>query len=214
MTAANNTKDRAQNGNRYGPKIWSEICCVFTIAPSDGIYYNSTAIPEWTNSLLVVTLKDGLTTDREVFQFKLDQNGKILPSTLENPNPVKFFGQDQSLNGRLRDIAYSKDGRKIYLINNGGTSSDKIIVYTYSPLSENLLSINIFPNPSNTEITLSGINHTYDVNSIEIYNLLGEKVKNSFDQNFKMNVSLLANGVFFIKLPLKDDVVTLKFIKY
>ena len=65
------------------------------------------------------------------FQFKLDQNGKILPSTLENPNPVKFFGQDQSLNGRLRDIAYSKDGRKIYLINNGGTSSDKIIVYTY-----------------------------------------------------------------------------------
>ena len=41
-----------------------------------------------------------------------------------------------------------------------------------------------------------------------------EKVKNSFDQNFKMNVSLLANGVFFIKLPLKDDVVTLKFIKY
>jgi len=94
-----------------------------TVAPSDGIYYGSNGIPDWTNSLLVVTLKNCLSTDQEVYQFKLNAAGTgILPSTASDPNPQKFFGADQALNGRLRDITVSPDGTKIYLINNGGNS--------------------------------------------------------------------------------------------
>ena len=107
-----------------------------SVAPSDGLYYNSNAIAAWTNSLLVVTLKAGTNTQPQLYQFKLNPDGiTLVASTPGEPNPRTFFSADQALNGRLRDIAVSPDGRKIYLINNnfGGTDKDKIIVYTYAP---------------------------------------------------------------------------------
>jgi glucose/arabinose dehydrogenase len=102
-----------------------------SIAPSDGIYYGSAGIPAWTNSLLVVTLKNGTTTDQELYQFKLTPNGL----GIVNGAPQRFFGTDQALNGRLRDVAVSPDGTKIYVVNNGGADRDKITVYTYVPSS-------------------------------------------------------------------------------
>ncbi len=105
-----------------------------TVAPSDGIYYGSETIPSWTNSLLVVTLKDGNQTDMEVFQFNLTPDGKsLIPSTLEQPNPRTYFGEDQQINGRLRDIAVSPDGSQIFLITNNWGVDDFVIVYSYIP---------------------------------------------------------------------------------
>lgn len=103
-----------------------------TVAPSDGVYYGNLGIPEWQNSLLVVTLKNGTWVDQEVYQFKLDEAGTgLVPSTAESPNPKTFFGEDQELNGRLRDISLSPDGRQIFLITNNWGVTDPIIVYTY-----------------------------------------------------------------------------------
>nr|WP_294859059.1 PQQ-dependent sugar dehydrogenase [uncultured Fluviicola sp.] len=128
-----------------------------TVAPSDGIYYNSTAIPAWTNSILMVTLKKGDSTDMELYQFKLNAQGIIEPSTPQHPNPRKYFTQDQFSNGRLRDIAISPDGRKIYLINNGGATSatDKITVYTYVDTTGlTPFEFKIYPNPSNEAVSV------------------------------------------------------------
>jgi len=175
-----------------------------TVAPSDGIYYNSTAIPNWTNSLLVVTLKDGLNTDQEVFQFKLDAAGtSIVPSTTLTPNPSTFFAADESLNGRLRDIAVSPDGTKIYLINNGGTSTDKITVYTYinsvevKPGSKNEITIELFPNPSNEVIKLQCAE---DIESVEICNLLGERMSKEANHVKEVNISNLTKGIYLLKI--------------
>jgi glucose/arabinose dehydrogenase len=77
-----------------------------TVAPSGGIYYGSNGIPQWTNSLLVVTLKDGFSTDQELFQFKLQPNGELEPSLPGDPNPKKFFASDQFINGRLRILLF------------------------------------------------------------------------------------------------------------
>ncbi|MGI4823727.1 MAG: FG-GAP-like repeat-containing protein [Janthinobacterium lividum] len=105
-----------------------------TVAPSDGIYYGSGGIPAWTNSFLVVTLKDGVNTDPELYQLKLTPDGlSPAPATSTDSNPKRFFGADQALNGRLRDVAVSPDGKTIYLVNNGGGGRDKITVYTYVP---------------------------------------------------------------------------------
>lgn len=105
-----------------------------SIAPSDGLYYGSSGIPAWTNSFLVVTLKDGVTTDQELYQLKLTPDGlSPAPATATDANPKRFFGADQALNGRLRDVAVSPDGKTIYLVNNGGGGRDKITVYTYAP---------------------------------------------------------------------------------
>ena len=128
-----------------------------TVAPSGGIYYNSTGIPEWTNSLLVVTLKKVTGIQRSLHVFKLDGSGNLIPSTAENPNPQQFFGDDEDLNGRLRDVAVSPDGKTIYLINNGGTTSHKITTYTLdeSPVPVELDKFTGKWDPENRQIILN-----------------------------------------------------------
>ena len=173
-----------------------------TVAPSDGIYYKSTSIQEWTNSILMVTLKNGDNTDMEVYQFKLNAQGTIEASTTKNPNPKGYFADDQQLNGRLRDIAISPDGKKIYLINNGGATSatDKITVYTYVeppvvPYPE--AGLKITPNPSSGMIQLElPENKPY---SLQIFDSRGAKLMelNDFNQILDMDLSFLSKGVYW-----------------
>ncbi|HEY0175697.1 MAG TPA: PQQ-dependent sugar dehydrogenase [Pedobacter sp.] len=82
-----------------------------TIAPSGLTYYNSDYIPQWRNSLLMVTLKG-----TRLLQLQLNDTGDKIDETDE------FF-----LNqfGRLRAVCQSPDG-KVYLATSNGTS-DKII---------------------------------------------------------------------------------------
>lgn len=174
-----------------------------TVAPSDGIYYGSSGIPDWTNSLLVVTLKNGATTDREVYRFKLNPDGKSLaPSSATDPNPARFFGEDQQLNGRLRDIAVSPDGTKIYLINNGGASTDKITVYSYdkpaalASITGTGFHLDLYPVPANDYVTLDC---NENIRSLKIYNVLGEE-KNAIITNNGLNVSCLPSGTYYLKI--------------
>jgi hypothetical protein len=196
--------------------VWTDWC---TVAPSGGVYYGSNEIPEWSNSLLVVTLKDGVSTDREVFQFKLQANGELVPSTGSNPNPKKFFGSDQALNGRLRDIAVSNDGKSIYLINNGGTTADKITVYHYdttssiNSYSSETIDIQLFPNPAKVVLTVKGLENYPDLKDIRISNLLGKSSRLKLDQDYNIDVSKLATGIHFINLIFESKTYTLKFIK-
>jgi len=190
---------------------WSDWC---TVAPSGGRYYGSNTIPQWNNSLLVVTLKDGLSTDKEVYQFKLLANGQLATSTALNPNPKKFFGNDQDLNGRLRDIAVSNDGKSIYLINNGGTTSDKIIVYQYEETtSTGHPNLELFPNPVSDILSIKGLDHYYDLKKVQMYNLLGVTVNFELDADYKIDVSHLSSGIHFIYLIFEHQTYTFKFIK-
>ena len=195
---------------------WTDWC---TVAPSGGTYYNSNAITEWTNSLLVVTLKDGVFTDKEVFQFKLEANGDLVTSTVLNPNPKRFFGEDQAANGRLRDIAVSNDGLSIYLINNGGSTPDKITIYqadtitSIDEINTQLLGIELFPNPAKDILTIKGLEKYSDLKDIEITTLIGKYTSCELDQNYQFDISRLSNGVHFIRLIFENRTFTLKFIK-
>jgi glucose/arabinose dehydrogenase len=179
-----------------------------TVAPSDGIYYGSSGIPDWTNSLLVVTLKNGNTTDQEVYRFKLNSDGKSLaPSTVSNPNPARFFAEDQQLNGRLRDIAVSPDGKKIFLINNGGAPTDKITVYTYdappsaiSPSLSKDFKLDVFPVPASDYVT---IDCSENVHTLSLYNLLGEE-KSVLITNSGINVAGLPSGTYYLKIATES----------
>ena len=149
-----------------------------TVAPSDGLFYNSNGIPGWANSLLVVTLKDGVSTDMEMFRFKLNPDGlSLAPSTSLSPNPQKYFASDQLLNGRLRDLAVSPDGKKIYLINNGGTNADKITVYTFdvdAGLNDNQNlsnSFKLFPVPGKDILSLES---DLEIEKVRVSSILGE----------------------------------------
>jgi hypothetical protein len=175
-----------------------------TVAPSDGLYYGSTGIPEWTNSLLVVTLKNGLTTDNEVYRFKLNPDGSIAASTGGNPNPMKFFGSDQALNGRLRDIAVSPDGKKIFLVNNNSTTTHdpiRLTVYSYNDQTgiagAAFPTVNLHPNPANTSLNVSC---NEDIASIDIYNLVGERVFTNYTPTGSLDISGLGNGMYMVRI--------------
>jgi DNA-binding beta-propeller fold protein YncE len=183
-----------------------------TVAPSDGIYYNSTGIPEWTNSLLVVTLKDGLNEDMELYQFKLNSNGSLATSTPSNPNPKKFFGNDQQLNGRLRDLAVSPDGKKIFLINNGGGTSNtsKVSVYTYvEPTYPN--GIHIAPNPGSELITIT---HSPLHGVISILNSQGKTVTSyTTEQHVEvLDFSNYAAGIYIVKFESNKEIYSEKLV--
>lgn len=187
-----------------------------TVAPSDGLYYGSTGIPEWTNSLLITTLKDDEDNDLEVYQFQLDLAGQLIPSTPGNPNPKRFFGEDQSLNGRLRDIAASPDGKKIYLINNGGANTDKITVYTYSEAGineTNPIDFQIYPNPANEQLTITCAQA--GKLTCEIYGTNGSFIQSSIIENGKssLNVEALENGIYLIKVIGDNGTSVQTFVK-
>lgn len=191
-----------------------------TVAPSDGIYYESLAIPEWTNSLLVVTLKNGTNTDQQVYQFKLNPDGKsLVPSTTEEPNPKTFFSEDQSKNGRLRDIAISPDGKKIFLINNGGASNDKITVYTYqdsaintkSKTAEKKPETSLYPNPVKDLLTLKS---EKNIEKLEIANIYGSTVMILNKESREINVSQLIPGIYILKIiTVSNEEQSLIFLK-
>jgi PQQ-dependent dehydrogenase (s-GDH family) len=196
--------------------VWSNWC---TVAPSGGAYYGSNGIPEWTNSLLVVTLKDGASTDKEVYQFKLQANGELAPSTGTTPNPKKFFGSDQALNGRLRDIAISNDGQSIYLINNGG-ATDKITVYQYDTTTSinnynsQLKNVELFPNPTTGKVNIDLKEKKSNIN-LHITNAIGQVIfsKSYTSTNF-INLDLDSpKGVYFLQLETDGGLITRKIIK-
>lgn len=177
-----------------------------TVAPSDGIHYsfNGTGIPGWENSLLVVTLKKGANTDREMYKLMLTANGlSLTPSTSVTPNPERLFAQDQTLNGRLRDIALSSDGKKIYLINNGGADRDKITVYTYSGptgTAENVngnFDFNVYPNPTDGRLTITS---NQKINCVEVFDVLGKKVYSCFSDFESVTLPEELAGYYLIKV--------------
>lgn len=174
----------ASNSNNY-----LEWC---TVAPSDGLYYNHSGIPMWNNCLLVVTLKNGTHTDQELYCFKLSENGKrLLPSTPDSPNPRKYFGEDQQLNGRLRDIAVSPDGKKIYFINNGGFVADKITVYTYVESG-----VKVYPNPAQNSINIESDEM---LKRVEIISMTGKK-EVVFEGNVQvLNLTGISKGFHLLK---------------
>ncbi|MBA3665906.1 MAG: PQQ-dependent sugar dehydrogenase [Bacteroidetes bacterium] len=182
-----------------------------TVAPSDGVYYNAngTGIPGWDNSLLVVTLKKGTSTAQEMYRFQLNPDGVTLaPSTSTTPNPERLFGADQTLNGRLRDIAVSPTGDKIYLINNYGADRDKITVYTYSNsaigIKENEareLKLEIYPNPAHDKIQITS---NKKIVQVKVSDLLGQSVKEELNNPGELNTSGLSRGLYLIKVTAED----------
>jgi len=97
--AANNIKEPL--------KAWTP-----TVAACGMDYYNNSLIPQWKNSLLMVSLKNA-----RLYQMKLDDSFNNITGTNE------YFN---NAHGRLRDVCISPEG-KVYLCTSNGGNNDKII---------------------------------------------------------------------------------------
>jgi len=200
-----------------------------TVAPSDGFYYADSTIPEWTNSLLVVTLKNGNVTDQELYQFKLTEDGKgLADSTEENPNPRKFFAGDQNNNGRLRDLTFSPDGSTLYLITNNWNGVNPIIVYKYDApvsISEKEYHPAVFglsqnyPNPFNPSTTITFSLPEKENVRLFVYDILGREIIKLADGIYEagehkivLNGSNLPSGIYFYRIEARNFSKTKKLV--
>ena len=158
---------------------------------------------------MVVTLKDGLSTNWEVFRFKLLSNGDLVPSMPGQPNPEKYFTADQALNGRLRDITFSNDGKKLYLINNGGTT-DKITIYEYDSLQSSLSEQDFqitnlhFPNPvKNTLFFNQQLSEDF-ISEFKLYDAVGNCVLVTSKASGSIDMSRFRSGLYLIQIIDKN----------
>ncbi|GAA4809802.1 T9SS type A sorting domain-containing protein [Litoribaculum gwangyangense] len=69
-----------------------------------------------------------------------------------------------------------------------------------------------YPNPASECLNISAVTN---IDKIEVYNLLGQEVKNEVinSRNANVNISSLSNGVYLVKAFIQDAVGTYKFIK-
>jgi bacillopeptidase F len=106
---------------------------------------------------------------------------------------------------------YNKSGNNLYL--------DNIWVYEGAePVSikENkIISLSIYPNPTESNITINLGNNDIDNSSIELVDLLGKIISktNVTQQLNKIDMSNLSNGIYFIKFSNKNGSITEKIIK-
>lgn len=99
--------------NNIKEPIWSSGNSTIAVCGLD--YYNSDLIPQWKNSLLMMTLKNS-----SIRQMKLSDDGRSIVQT------QTFF---KDLWGRLRDLCISPAG-KVYVCTSNGGNNDVIVEIT------------------------------------------------------------------------------------
>lgn len=183
-----------------------------TIAPSDGALYQSSGIPFLSNCLIVTTLKSGNSTFQQLYILRLSEDGySLAQDAINRPAVFTLFEEDSKQNGRLRDVAFSPDGKTIYLINNGGVGSgrDKVIQYSYIPNQ-----FKLYPNPT---MGILNVECTSPIQESEIYNQQGEEVKVSRvtrENQLTIETEFLPSGVYFIRCTCKNgEILRDKWVK-
>lgn len=189
--------------------IWYENS---TIAPSDLVWYDHPAIPEWEGKILMTVLKaehlkvievdnvDGTTVVSQ----------EILFNTSHANNPSSSFGNGTF--DRLRDICVSPDGR-VFLATNGpswGTSltwQNSIIELKNSAYSPTLVSehgneirTQVYPNPSegtfNVVFSDQLVGAAYSI-SDHVGKLVYDGTVNS--RKIELDLSKLASGLYILR---------------
>ncbi len=79
------------------------------------------------------------------------------------------------------------------------------------------VSVNLFPNPASYKLVINLTNSKSVKGQIDIYDVIGKKVKSLSDVDFTTNTIIdiadLNTGGYFVKLSTSDEVITKKFLK-
>jgi len=135
-------------------------------------------------------------------------NGGVFLST---DNGATWTAENTGLTN-LTVLSFQVFGTYLYVGTAGGVFRAPLSSFAgISELQDNNIHLNIFPNPCNEILQI-----TCDepgTKNIEIYNILGECVQQSVLNNNEVDVSLLAEGFYTIRLTGKDWIEQKKFIK-
>ena len=116
------------------------------------------------------------------------------------------------------DSIFNPPGMASYYVSvsdiNGCLNSSYSIEYTISSIENYSSSVNIFPNPTNGNITvISG----YNIESIKLYNTIGNELylvnnKENKITETKLDLSTFAKGVYFIKININNQIINQRII--
>ncbi len=169
-----------------------------TIAPSDIIWYNQSAIPEFQNKLLMTVLKD-----KSLISYTFNATGDSIIA--ENTYFTNEFG-------RLRDICVSPSG-KIYLATNGNSwSNTNPFTHSIIELSINAalsnsaemekftITVSLFPNPIIQGQSLLISAASAQNYSFELYTLSGQLIMQKRIKNMdKIDLNTQA-GMYYYRV--------------
>ena len=104
----------------------------------------------------------------------------------------------------------------VEIVGNTCTDTSACFLIDFSGISEtdNKLGLEVFPNPSNNFIQIKGLNNAKGVVSAQITSLQGDVVLNLNGKQQTIDVSTLAEGVYFYRLYHDEGIETIKFVKH
>ncbi len=179
-----------------------------TLAVAGLVYYNSELIPEWKNSLLLVSLKAS-----KITQLLLDDTGTSIDSSTD------FFTNEF---GRLRDLCISPDGKVYVATSNrdgrGNPKSDDDKIIEIAPettaITENIKGnrVSIFPNPVKDFITVTFSNNIGNNAKFLLYSVNGQIIKSGNLEPISTKINLHGDfeGIAFLKLNIDKQSVIKK----
>jgi len=212
----------------------SDIFTYKTIAPSSIEVYESNAIPGWQNSALISTLKGG-----RVYRIKLnDSTGSSvisLPSGVDtaayfagegrfrdiaiSPNGLKIYlacdlsgatsGPTGGFNNKINSSTPPNAGKILEFTFTGSASPAN--VRNYIPMLEQLAKFKIYPNPTNGRITFELGSAELKGVVIEVYDLVGMKVKTvrASKTKFDLDLKQFPAGVYSVRVSdMKGKLIT------
>jgi glucose/arabinose dehydrogenase len=174
-----------------------------TLAVAGTGFYSSTAIPEWTNSLLMTTLKES-----ELVQLKLSQDGREVME--EQVWFDEWFG-------RLRDVAVAPDGRVFVAVSNRDgrgdprPGDDRIVEFSPSEATDNAptpdegSSLQVYPNPFTDALRLE-VPGGMTGGKLSLYDSNGRLVKRQLANSpvIMLNTRNLSPGIYLLVMQ-KDN---------
>ncbi len=206
-----------------------------TVAPSGLDFYGNSnianQIPNWKNSLLITTLREG-----RIIRLKLNSTGTAVVGS-----PVEYF---KGTTNRFRDIALNPDGVTIYVATDSGyvTSgpttgvppssmpayAGTILEFKFTggtlavgsdPVNPatNRSDFKIFPNPVKDLLFIQGKRNVSKPISYELFDITGKLISTGvkISTDFTIDMHSFETGIYILKMYNGADVniVTTKIIK-
>jgi len=197
------------NGHYYvGGKLASSTVPVFSCTPATpnkGFYLGSfTEQPD------------------SVFTPTITVNGNQLTATPPFAGNIQWYFNNGILNGENgQTLTATQNGNYsvVYAYTTGCVGADTSLVQTVtlSSIHSNSASklISVFPNPSNGVFQITGLDANEGAVSVSVLNVVGATIYNSsnYHVNQLINISDVAQGVYFVEVKYDGMVTTFKVLK-
>jgi hypothetical protein len=216
--------DTFQGWSAYYTSTQNSYCnaSVTTLTAPSGTFSDGSGVDKYANNsqcawLIQPSTANSITLSFTSFDTELDYDGVLVFDGANNTAPV--LGQ---FTGATLPSSVTSTGGSMYVLflsdealrSNGWNAN-----YNSTTLSSGDFELNegiiVYPNPFSNQLTIES---KEPIHKVEIYNLLGQKVKdfeinNPSESTIDIELSELANGNYFAKIFFEQKTQTIKLIK-